>query len=220
LLSLKEARVRGVTRYFTGKPCKYGHVAERLVSNRRCSVCLALLRQQRGFDNPDKLGVREARYYRERPGYRGTVIANAARWAETNPEASRDAKARYREANKEVCVARTRRSRELKPDYYRELARCWRASNPDKNRAKATRYRARRANPYWADQHAVSAVYSACPPGAVVDHIVPLKGYTVEGYRISGLHIEENLQYLTPVENARKSNRMRLADQALCEGRV
>jgi hypothetical protein len=27
------------TRYFTGKPCKRGHIAERLVSNRCCVVC-------------------------------------------------------------------------------------------------------------------------------------------------------------------------------------
>ena len=31
----------GQTRYFTGKPCKYGHVAERLVSTKTCVACKA-----------------------------------------------------------------------------------------------------------------------------------------------------------------------------------
>ena len=30
------------TRYFTGIPCKYGHIAERSVANNGCIVCVAL----------------------------------------------------------------------------------------------------------------------------------------------------------------------------------
>jgi hypothetical protein len=31
IISRAEAKARGLTRYFTGKPCKYGHIAERYV---------------------------------------------------------------------------------------------------------------------------------------------------------------------------------------------
>ena len=37
------ARERGLARYFTGKPCKHGHVAERLLSNGDCIVCATLI---------------------------------------------------------------------------------------------------------------------------------------------------------------------------------
>lgn len=34
-----EARLRGLTRYFTGKACKYGHVVERITSSGQCVTC-------------------------------------------------------------------------------------------------------------------------------------------------------------------------------------
>lgn len=37
-----EALALGLSRYFTGKPCKHGHVAERSVSSRSCVECLRL----------------------------------------------------------------------------------------------------------------------------------------------------------------------------------
>jgi len=39
LISRKEARALGLTRYFTGKPCSRGHVEERFVSSRLCLKC-------------------------------------------------------------------------------------------------------------------------------------------------------------------------------------
>lgn len=39
VISRKEAQERGLKRYFTGKPCKRGHVAERQVSNWVCLEC-------------------------------------------------------------------------------------------------------------------------------------------------------------------------------------
>lgn len=36
-----QARIDGKTRYFTGKPCKHGHVAERYTSTRACVECIS-----------------------------------------------------------------------------------------------------------------------------------------------------------------------------------
>jgi hypothetical protein len=50
------------------------------------------------------------------------------------------------------------------------------------------------AQPAWADRKAIDAIYlKAQQTGMHVDHIIPLKGKIV-----SGLHVEGNLQLLTP----------------------
>ncbi|MBC5790661.1 hypothetical protein [Providencia sp. JUb39] len=41
VISRKEAAVKGLSRFYTGKPCVHGHVAERFVSNGVCVECAA-----------------------------------------------------------------------------------------------------------------------------------------------------------------------------------
>jgi hypothetical protein len=58
------------------------------------------------------------------------------------------------------------------------------------------------ATPPWADLDAIKEFYRNCPKGYHVDHIAPLKGKN-----ICGLHVLDNLQYLTATENIKKGNR-------------
>lgn len=39
IISRKEAKERGLKKYYTGKPCKYGHIAERWTGNKVCTEC-------------------------------------------------------------------------------------------------------------------------------------------------------------------------------------
>jgi 5-methylcytosine-specific restriction endonuclease McrA len=55
--------------------------------------------------------------------------------------------------------------------------------------------------PIWADLDKIYEFYFNCPIGYQVDHIIPLKGKLV-----SGLHVLNNLQYLTIEENLKKNN--------------
>ena len=87
--------------------------------------------------------------------------------------------------NKTARNARSREYAKQKPSENRE-------------RSNASRYKSTRVPP-WADRDAVQEFYRNCPAGMVVDHQIPLKGKFV-----SGLHVLENLQYLTPTQNAMK----------------
>jgi len=54
----------------------------------------------------------------------------------------------------------------------------------------------------WANLKAIKEFFINCPIGYAVDHIVPLQGVNV-----SGLHVLNNLQYLTKSENSIKGNK-------------
>lgn len=56
IVSKKEAASKGLNRYFTGKPCRRGHLVERLVSSGKCQLCmnagrdgLPLVRKPKGY---------------------------------------------------------------------------------------------------------------------------------------------------------------------------
>lgn len=101
----------------------------------------------------------------------------------------------------------------------KEVAADWVRRNPEKNRAgsrrayrknpKKTRVRMAKRDaaklhrtPSWSQDALIEEFYYNCPEGYQVDHIVPLQGELV-----SGLHVIENLQYLTEWENKSKGNR-------------
>ena len=52
IISRQEAIEKKLTRYFTGEPCKHGHIAEKLLSNRTCIKCLLIKKHERA-QKPD-----------------------------------------------------------------------------------------------------------------------------------------------------------------------
>jgi len=117
-----------------------------------------------------------------------------------------DAK-RWRAANLEKARA-----------YNREQSKRWAKANLGIRAAQAAARRLLKSRqmPPWADVRELYAIFENCPPGLHVDYVVPLRGITIDGYRVSGLHVPWNLQYLAPFENVSKNNRMRLEDHAAC----
>lgn len=65
----------------------------------------------------------------------------------------------------------------------------------------------KQATPKWADKKAVRKFYLDCPEGMTVDHIIPIKGK-----KVCGLHVLENLQYLSASENSRKRIKFPMKD--------
>jgi len=62
LISKLEAKEKGLKRFFTGEPCKYGHISERLVSKHTCIECKQEKEKRKYHeDNGDK----KRKYYVE-----------------------------------------------------------------------------------------------------------------------------------------------------------
>lgn len=161
-------------------------------------------------------------------------LARTAQWVAENRERSLEIKRAYRERIRKVRVARTKMpDEERRARAVARVAR-WRENNPEayaaqlakgrykpRTEAQKARHaneqalrgrRLREARPPWADKSAITAVYiSARRAGMHVDHIYPLRGKTV-----CGLHVPENLQLLSPSENARKKNKFPSEVQDAC----
>jgi 5-methylcytosine-specific restriction endonuclease McrA len=69
IVTRAEAKAAALKRYFTGKPCKHGHVAERVTINGSCSECDRI--KQNKYYHADREGnLRKQKMAREKPGYR------------------------------------------------------------------------------------------------------------------------------------------------------
>jgi endogenous inhibitor of DNA gyrase (YacG/DUF329 family) len=73
-----------------------------------------------------------------------------------------------------------------------------------KMNAKTNKRRAAKFNaiPKWCNLERIKEIYKNCPKGYHVDHIIPLNNPIV-----CGLHVENNLQYLTAKQNISKGNK-------------
>lgn len=78
--------------------------------------------------------------------------------------------------------------------------------NKSKKLANSSKRKANRIKrtPKWANLEKIKEIYKNCPNGYHVDHIIPLQGNLV-----SGLHVENNLQYLTAYDNLVKGNKFK-----------
>lgn len=98
--------------------------------------------------------------------------------------------------------------RKNNPEKTKAGNRTWKQNNPEKNKYYSAKRRAAKIQrtPAWANQEKINEIYANCPEGYHVDHIVPLRGE-----RVSGLHVENNLQYLPASENISKGNKFQVA---------
>jgi 5-methylcytosine-specific restriction endonuclease McrA len=63
VISRSDALANGLKRYFTGKPCSYGHLAERKTVNHGCLECSRLAEARFRTENPEAVSERNRRFY-------------------------------------------------------------------------------------------------------------------------------------------------------------
>lgn len=182
-----EAKATGAKHYFTGEPCKHGHVAPRKTKG-ACVDCLKAEWQA--------AAETRAEYFRE---------------YNRSEEVKERKHAWYQENREQVIQAAATRPQHVK----REYQTAWKERNVVWVRAdtKARRRKHRDATPKWLSRKQKSeirqlyqiAITMTQTTGEqyVVDHIVPLRGESV-----CGLHVPWNLRVITQDENLKKSNKL------------
>ena len=128
IISRKEAIEKGLKMYFTGKPCKYGHVAERRTVNWVC------LEREKEYSKQNKERRRE--YWKE---YREQ---NKDHYKEYQKEYSKQNKERLREYQKEFY--------EQNKEYYKEYGKEYREQNKDQIKEYMKEYK---RNRYTSDEN-------------------------------------------------------------------
>jgi hypothetical protein len=189
-----EAKATGAKYYFTGEPCKHGHVAPRKTKG-ACIDCLKAEWQQ----STDK----RAGYFRQY-NQREDVKERKQEWYHAN--------------RNQVIAAAAARPTHVK----RQYQSAWKERNLIWTRAdtKARRRKHREATPPWLTRKQKSqirqlyqiAITNTQITGEqyVVDHIYPLRSDVV-----CGLHVPWNLRVVTQEENLRKSNFLPGDEEAL-----
>lgn len=106
IFSRKDAIQRGAIRYFTGKPCKNGHISERYTKKSTCVDCDSERHKAENLSDED-LACRNARHAKTKKA-----------WRAANPERTKAKQAEYRSAE---CPVRRK-----------ERMRIWRTANLEK----------------------------------------------------------------------------------------
>lgn len=100
--SRAEAKSRGELRYFTGKPCRNGHVCERLTSWATCLICHRHKEARRRENNVERL----KRWRAESRDRLNRAEKNLA-WRKTNAEVLDEKRKAYQRANRGKLNAAT-----------------------------------------------------------------------------------------------------------------
>jgi len=187
VISRAEAKSKGLKHYFTGKPCKHGHVSKRLVSNKNCWDCALIAKSKDYKDNRQARLEAMKRNYREKAADKKRYVAE---WQKINKDKIRQYGINYRDKHRDRLKITEKARRERDRDYY--LA---------KRHERIARQK--RAIPDWFEREKIKIVFEKAREfGFEVDHVVPLKSDLV-----CGLHCWHNLQLLNKADNIRKLNR-------------
>lgn len=189
ILSRREAQQHGHQYYYTGKPCRNGHIDKRSTATTVCCTC-------------------KANIYKAN---RTATLARIKQWSTDNKSNVIEASRRYRANNPGADHQNHKKWYDSNSVRKLKYNRWWRGMNKHKIQQYSSIRRAniKRAMPAWADVDKLLDVYKqsvaiSTETGVVhhVDHIVPLSHPLV-----CGLHVHENLQILPGVDNMEKGNR-------------
>lgn len=189
VISKLEAKSQGLKRYFTGKPCKRGHIDQRLISSNVCDQC-----------HKEKVST---------PGWKESWREYHSKWYSENKESVIKRTREYKKKNSNKVKAQSKALYESNKEQRIKQIQEWRDKNPEKIKiytAKKNNNR-RAASSGKISQERVAFLLEAqrgkcanCKEKLMgryhVDHIRPLSR--------GGENADSNIEILCPSCNQRK----------------
>jgi len=117
VISRRDAKAQGLKFYFTGKPCKQGHVAPRYTSGESCTLCIIAKAKQHRLEDPEAHRVALRKH---RAGNLEKMRKTQRDWNRNNRP-----KVRVHEAKRRAAKAQR-----VLPGHEAELARIYRECPP------------------------------------------------------------------------------------------
>lgn len=151
IITRKEAKDRGLKRYFTGKPCKHGHIAERHTVDGACTECSKSKNKKRLINNPEKRRIYARRNYEK---HKEAIKLRVKKWRRNNPELKRamdikwnqshpEYKSDYYKKNVNAIREKNQRWKRDNREHHLNSVAKWRRENPEKRAVFNRRYRHR-----------------------------------------------------------------------------
>lgn len=190
-----EAKAIGSTHYFTGKPCKHGHVAKRFTCDGGCIECSREFQRKKYDANPEKARARVRKLYAENPE---PAKERERKRRKENPEGVKASETKWRLANPEKRNAIERKGQRRRyaanPDPFRKSNQKWRIGNPSALRKIRREYHKKlMEDPAYRLEKAISSgVRKGLVSGAKASRrTFSLLGYTSDDLR---KHLEKQFQ--------------------------
>lgn len=194
-ISRKEAQEQGQSWYFTGKPCRFEHVDYRCVSSRTCQACMLARFVASQTDDPASVLSLLLRGNHERAGEYirivGTKLLVDQGFFPFLPFSSRLKLPNFIDGEPVT--------------WGQSYGRIIYFTNFLEGKL-SNHHLVRRATPKWANKKLIQAFYEERNRRRaqdnvtwVVDHIIPL-----HHPRVCGLHVHNNLQVITMLENTQR----------------
>jgi 5-methylcytosine-specific restriction endonuclease McrA len=208
IVTCDEAKARGLSRYFTGKPCTRGHIAQRQVSSGSCVECHKITVRRHYEQNREAYLERaKASYAADKP----KGIQRSKEWAAANKDWIKALKALSRARRREALRKYHAQWCKDNAERLREVRKKWADDNRERvrllGRVKESRRRERKdaSGEQWTADDAERIMDSqrgkcACCGIKLrkfhVDHIIPLAR--------GGSNAPDNIQILCPPCNMNK----------------